>query len=385
MTNSENILSNITLGLSLSESPDIKRLGFSDVHFRDIFIEFSRYMLACGATLAYGGDFRKGGFTEELMDLKATYKGNANKIVNYLGWPIHAEMDSKLSQKELLKYKKVADFKKSEIPDGVDNKILRNKFLPPIKTKLDNMLIWARSMSKMRHELLAKNNDAQIMLGGRMVNYSSKYPGLVEEAYEIMKAGKPLYLIGAFGGATKAIIDAVSGERPEALTEEGQYKLWAQWEEDTRKLNAAKAEADLQQAPVEIEQAIEEIKQAEAEMSAAKGHEERYNAKQNKKQAEKNKADAEKKLAKAKSFNPQARLQNYKGLVEHFNQHAPPSEERINYSQLTDFFNEKGIAGLNNHLSEDDNRRLFQTPHVAEMIALVLKGLAEIKSSRVIS
>ena len=28
-----------------------------------------------------------------LFDLKATYKGNANKIVSYPGWPIHAEMD----------------------------------------------------------------------------------------------------------------------------------------------------------------------------------------------------------------------------------------------------------------------------------------------------
>ena len=35
MTN-EHLLSNIRLGLSISESPDIKARGFSDVHFKDI-------------------------------------------------------------------------------------------------------------------------------------------------------------------------------------------------------------------------------------------------------------------------------------------------------------------------------------------------------------
>jgi hypothetical protein len=162
-------------------------------------------------------------------------------------------------------------------------------------------------MTQMRRDYLAKLNDAQILLGGRMVDYSSKYPGVVEEAYEVMKAEKPLFLIGAFGGATQAVIDAVLGKRPESLTEEGQYKLWADHQAATGK------------------------------------------------------------------------PQDYRGLVEYFNQHAPASEERIDYSKLTDFFNAKGIAGLNNHLSEDENQRLFVTPHVAEMIALTLKGLVRIK------
>ena len=375
---SENILSSITLGLSLSESPDIKALGFSDIHFRDIFIEFSRYMLACGATLAYGGDFRHGGFTEELLALKATYKGNANKIVNYLGWPIHAEMDN-WSPAEKLKYKKSAEFVRCPIPDGVDKSIPENKFLPPIKTNLDFMLIWARSMSKMRREYLADRNDAQILLGGRMVGYSSKYPGVVEEAYEIMKAEKPLYLIGAFGGATRAVIDAVSGKRPESLTEKGQYKLWKEHEIEMRKANAAKAKADLEQAPDEINAAEEEIAEAETEFNQAQTEEDKNAAAVSRKAAQEKKAAAEKALEAAKKYKPDAKLENYRGLVKHFNKNAPAEEERIDYAKLTDFFNEKGIAGLNNNLTDEENLRLFETAHVAEMIALTLKGLVRIE------
>lgn len=374
MNNSENILSNITLGLSISESPDIKTRGFSDVHFKDVFIEFSRYMLACGATLAYGGDFRAGGFTEELFELKATYKGNANKIESYLGWPIRAGIE-KLSDEEQLRYAASAVFHACPIPDGVDESIPRDRFLAPDKTNPKTMLIWARSMSKMRRDYLAKRNDAQIMLGGRLDGYSSKYPGVVEEAYEIMKAGKPLFLIGAFGGATQAVIDAVLGGTPESLTEEGQYDLWKKWEAN----NHAKAKADIALAPQVIKAAEEKIERAEAEIEQAEGAEEKYNAEEKKKAAEKKKADAEKKLASAEKCVETAKLEDYRGLVEYFNKNAPESEERIDYEELVGFFNEKGIAGLNNNLTEEETKRLFVTPHVAEMISLTLKGLVRIK------
>jgi hypothetical protein len=40
------------------------------------------------------------------------------------------------------------------------------------------------------------------------------------------------------------------------------------------------------------------------------------------------------------------------------------------------------LAGLSTHngLTPDENRRLFETPHIAEMIYLVLKGLHSIQS-----
>ena len=75
MNASTNPLAGRVLGISISESPDLEALGFSEVHFRDALIEFARYMLAAGATIAYGGDFRAGGFTHTLFDRVSTYKG----------------------------------------------------------------------------------------------------------------------------------------------------------------------------------------------------------------------------------------------------------------------------------------------------------------------
>ncbi len=53
-------------------------------------------------------------------------------------------------------------------------------------------------------------------------HYLGKYPGLAEEAYLALRDGVPLFLIGAFGGCAQAVIDAICGEEPEALTAEYQ-------------------------------------------------------------------------------------------------------------------------------------------------------------------
>lgn len=275
------------MGISISESPDLESLGFSEVHFRDALTEFARYMLAAGATIAYGGDLRAGGFTHTLFDLVSTYKGaggsTASRIRNYLAWPIHLNMT--VEQKaEVQTSAEIIPLPAPDIP-GLD----ANAFLPP--SNAENTYAWCLSLTRMR-ERLGRDNDAQILMGGRLIGYKGKYPGVVEEAYEFMKTGKPLFLIGAYGGAVGAVIEAVRGNRPAGLTE------------------------------------------------------------------------AE-----------QCQNDDYREACEYFNQHAPEAEERIDYEQLVDYFNENGIAGLNNGLSTEDNERLFTTPHIPEIIALILQGL----------
>jgi hypothetical protein len=59
------------------------------------------------------------------------------------------------------------------------------------------------------------NPGIRICLGGRMSGYSGYYPGIVEEAYFALTKDKPLYLIGGFGGATAAVINALSATAAE--------------------------------------------------------------------------------------------------------------------------------------------------------------------------
>lgn len=285
-------LSRRVLGISISESADLERLGFSELHFRDMLTEFARYMLAAGATIAYGGDLREGGFTHTLFDLVSTYKGaggsRANRIRNYLAWPIHL----KLTVAQRAELKSAAEIIALPAPDvpGLD----ADTFLAPVDAQ--STYAWCLSLTRMR-ERLARDNDAQILMGGRLIGYKGKYPGLVEEAYETMKAGKPLFLIGAYGGCTAAVIEAVRGNRPAGLTEKQQFETDA-----------------------------------------------------------------------------------YREVYDYFNRHAPAAEERIDYEKLVGFFSAKGSDGLHNGLSAAENERLFTTPHIPEIISLVLQGLIAVQS-----
>jgi len=56
------------------------------------------------------------------------------------------------------------------------------------------------------------------------------------------------------------------------------------------------------------------------------------------------------------------------------------AEERIDYEKLVDFFNQRGIDGLKNGITAEENEWLFTTPHIPEIIALVLQGLITVRS-----
>ena len=88
-------------------------------------------------------------------------------------------------------------------------------------------------MTKMR-ETQTADTCARIVLGGKTDKtvsvqpdgsvsekwYMSRIPGLLEEVYVSAKANQPVFLIGAYGGATAMVIDIIEGKkRPEASWE----------------------------------------------------------------------------------------------------------------------------------------------------------------------
>ena len=151
--------------------------------------------------------------------------------------------------------------------------------------------LWARSMSYMR-ELMTKESDARVVLGGKTKGFKGRYPGILEEVYFSIKANKPIYLIGAYGGMTHDIIAAIQGETPDRLS---------------------------------ITYQLDNI-----------------SAKKN---------------------------------FEYYNKEKPNSEAKIDYGKMIAFLNNKGIVGLNNGLNELENKILFKTKHLPEIISLIIKGL----------
>lgn len=215
-------LSGLTVGISISESPDIGKYGLGHMHLQDVMVESARYLLAAGATIAYGGDVRydpEFNFVEILFKLARNHnkenKEPSEKILNYVAYPIYTTIDE---EKRANLYK-VATFKEIVPPEelkGDPESVLKSR-------TVHDRYIWARSLTLMR-EKMNEDIDARVILGGKMQNYRGKYPGLIEEAYLALKNNNPIYIIGAFGGCGRAIIQALKGKEVEGLSESYQLK-----------------------------------------------------------------------------------------------------------------------------------------------------------------
>lgn len=284
------LLTDKKIGISISESEDLARLGYSEAHLQDAKIEISRHLLSTGAVLMYGGDLRDNGYTRTLFELVESYKpGEIDEerlsLINYLGWPLHITLSDELRASLSQKIK----FELPGLPSDLPVNLNPKKYLKPETPK--EYYTWARTMSFMRKEM-TKSNHARIVMGGKSLGFKGKYPGIVEEVYLSIKAKKPTYLIGAYGGITNDVIAALMGKQPERLTEKYQFST----------------------KPI-----------------------------------------------------------SENGI--YFNKTKPKHVEAIDYIRLVEFLNESGIYSLNNGLTEEENKRLFKTIHIPEMVSLILKGM----------
>ena len=208
------------IAISVSESEELEQLGLSDHHIKDISIEIARYLIVNGATMLYGGDLRNGGFTELFSELSYQYKYLSDKekrFVNYFPFP-----NSKaVSEKDLANiFKKQVEAKFIDIPKHL-GAIDTDKKYEPLKSVEDRYIL-SECYADMRI-IMANESDARIVLGGKQKNYAGYFPGIVEETFHSLNAGKAVYLLGGFGGATKSVIDTILGGNPVQLTNNFQY------------------------------------------------------------------------------------------------------------------------------------------------------------------
>jgi hypothetical protein len=274
------------IGLSISNSPGLPERGMSLVHLEDAMVECARYLLAQGASLAYGGDLRPGGFTTILFELVRSHNraGSDERIHNFLSWPIHLRLDPAAWHEYL---DEIHPYRLSPPADlGLDEKA----YVAP--DDANGRYVWARSLTVMRQAMDAMTH-ARVLLGGQVSEFKGKYPGLLEEALLALRSGKPVYLIGGFGGCTRSIVDALKGRVPEPFTEAFQI-----------------------QDPL------------------------------------------------------------YKSLAERYGKDAAATKTTaIDYAGELQFLQGKGVGGLDNGLSDDENEILFSSRNLPEIIYLLLKGL----------
>ena len=217
---SDRLFDGLKIGISISASPDLLKLGYSAMHLQDAAIEFARYLLVNGATLVYGGDLRAEGFTHLFSELARLYTNKETqarfRFKNYFAWPVHLALTKTME----------LDFRQNKVqiekipPPNTINADLQNAIQPDSN---ENKRILAKSLTYMR-ETMISDCDARIFLGGQIQNFRGVYPGIVEEAYLALSKKIPVYFIGAYGGATREIIKLLQNKTSEKLNENYQFE-----------------------------------------------------------------------------------------------------------------------------------------------------------------
>lgn len=204
--NDRDLLKDLKVGISVS---DALGDGYSSYHLHsDQLVRLSqdvaRHLLSRGATLLYGGDLRKDGFTEFLLDEAAILKDrlpkSEPKVENHLAWPLYVSSAEVVAWRA--KHRSIMRTVEHEVPDDVVSEVNKEIFLEPLSAM--NRFIWSRCLTEMREKSVA-SSDVRIFAGGKTSGYMGLMPGVLEEFLIAVDRQKPIFLLGGFGGVVQEI------------------------------------------------------------------------------------------------------------------------------------------------------------------------------------
>ena len=197
-----------TVAISVSESPDMAVLGLSDAHLRDAMDRLALHLLASGASLAYGGDLRKDGFTDLLFELVSRYQREESEVqigvTNYLAWPVHVSKEA--DELEEISHSLAGTGELVCLTQ--DGRRLEPSVWNQRELHKPTDEEWATGLTAMRR-VMHEAVQARVVLGGRVTGYKGDMPGIAEEALLSLKEGQPLFLLGGFGGCTRDIAETL--------------------------------------------------------------------------------------------------------------------------------------------------------------------------------
>ena len=197
--------SGLTIAISVSDSVDLPLLGMGSRHLHRVMNGMATYLISYGYRLAYGGDLRREGFTEELFEIASRYQPDqpdpTPPVIDYLAWPVWIAIprpELRNLAKRLAGIAKIVCLTR----DGEAVERLRYPRESPTGPQV------ASALTAMRRKML-RDVDARVVLGGTVTDYKGCMPGVAEEALMSLKQREPLYLLGGFGGCARHIAQAL--------------------------------------------------------------------------------------------------------------------------------------------------------------------------------
>jgi hypothetical protein len=222
------------VAVSISESEDVARYGLSEAHFATLTDEIHLYLLLAGLKIVYGGALKgrmpaASNFALRLFALVRSYSKLAENVsapslrgavMNVAPWPLRLEYGDEEWGLFDDASGAVAEYQEGPCPEELAGRVDEIFGAPGPAFTLDpdtplRRYAWARGQTLMR-EKVTDLADARLVIGGKLENFSGIIPGVVEETCLSLRRGRPLFLIGGFGGAARAVCDQLRGRaRPE--------------------------------------------------------------------------------------------------------------------------------------------------------------------------
>ena len=200
-----NALAGLQIGISVSDSADLARLGLLETHFRLAVGEIARCVLVSGGHLAYGGHLRPDGYTTFLIQELHRFSRRDRPLHLYLPWSEHRAMTLSAIAEKRGALGLFGEMRflgpKGEVVDPAAN---RNETPAPVTDERER----EKSLTALRG-YMARQTHGRIVIGGKRSGFLGHMPGVIEEALMAIDHGQPLYLAGGFGGVTADIIRAL--------------------------------------------------------------------------------------------------------------------------------------------------------------------------------
>ena len=216
-------LNNLPVAVSVSTSGNLREMGMDDAHLRTLTDEIHLHLLLAGVSLIYGGALNADpsdpeNFTTRLFELARGYSPLAasldkeiKPILNLPPWPLHEAY----TDNDLALFGDIADLERGPAPDlpweisEVFPETCEGWRFTANTPK--QRYAWARGLASTRRRI-SDLAAASVIIGGKLTGFAGVVPGVIEEAYVALLSGKPLFLVGTFGGASGAVIDQMFGD-----------------------------------------------------------------------------------------------------------------------------------------------------------------------------
>ncbi len=247
------------IGLSISYEPEnLLARGLGWEHLRELLVRLARPLLRHSGSLAYGGHWKDtpDSFTFELLRLVSAERLDTSvpdssgppkavgQLFSYSAWPAYLSIPrsvegqwmnccrvlrisqsraglkrgDQLSAEDLAKMPanpdKLTKEEVDKLPPEDRERIERLAFNSAVtlsamrRMAMEEWFLTVGDLTRERVPPIA----TRIALGGRLRGYAGFAPGIFEEAYRTMKEGKPLYLLGGFGGAAEVLAKAITAD-----------------------------------------------------------------------------------------------------------------------------------------------------------------------------